>query len=245
MQRLTRIVEPLRLLLSWQQSEVSGSPYCAGGRRYIIGQLARSSITSNDVRLEYFLDSPDFKEAREKGFDGYPAFRIDQSVHTHDVMAAFARRVPSKARGDYAEYLSYWRISSEAGREMTPFALMGYTGGILPGDGFNLIHTFEEASPPCELIIEVAGVRHYSEAMQMAQARTLEGQQVELIAEPDNPYDAQAVCIKVADYQIGHVKRGQTGLFNRWLGKANFSAHVERVNGRQERPCVLLYVTVS
>jgi hypothetical protein len=245
MSLLTRIIEPNRLLLVWQESENSTAPYNAGGRRYIVGELTRESVTSNDIRLRYFTGEADFDAACSKGFDGYPAFKIQQEIHTHDVMAAFARRIPSKARGDFADYLGYWRISLDAGQNMSPFALLGYTGGVLPGDGFSLIHTFEEATPPCELVIEVAGVRHYPAAMQMIEAKTLEGRQVEFVREPSNAHDANAICLMVDGDQIGYIKKGQADFFTLWLGKANFSAHVERVNGRQEKPSILIFISVS
>ena len=245
MSLLTRIIEPHRLLLAWQESENSTAPYNAGGRRYIVGELTRETVASNDIRLRYFKGDAAFEMACSRGFEGYPAFNVKEEIHTHDVMAAFARRIPSKARGDFADYLEYWRIALDAGKEMTPFALLGYTGGVLPGDGFSLIHTFEDAPPPCELVIEVAGVRYYPHAMQMIETGTLLGKQVTLVQEPSNEHDANAVCMMVDGEQIGHVKRGQTDFFNRWLRRANFHVHIERVNGRQEKPSVLVFVSAN
>lgn len=241
MQLLTTIIEPQRLLLSWQKSEGNAAPYNAGGVRYIVGELTRESA-SGEIHLRYFLNQPAFAEAVACGFEGYPAFNTSQAVHTHDVMAAFSRRVPSKSRGDFAEYLDYWRISYDAGKEMTPFALLGYTGGILPGDGFNLIHTFEEAVPPCEFVIEAAGVRHYPHVMDMIERGTLQGSEVRFENESDSAHDPHAVKILLGDGLLGYVKRGQTTFFNQWLGRAQLHAHVERVNGRREKPCVLIYI---
>ncbi|TAE32399.1 MAG: hypothetical protein EAY65_06875 [Alphaproteobacteria bacterium] len=132
---LTHIIEPKRLLLTWQASQGES----CGGKRHVVAELCRENSNSSHITFRYNSDSSDYREAIAKGFQGYPAFSLQHQNHNHDVLAAFARRIPSRKRGDFLEYLSYWHISPQAGESMSDFALLGYTGAGLPSDGFNRI----------------------------------------------------------------------------------------------------------
>ena len=240
---LKHIIEPKQLLLTWQAPQGES----CGGKRCVVAELRRKNIESNHITFHYLSDTKDYKEAITKGFSGYPAFSLDKTEHNHDVLAAFARRIPSRKRGDFIEYLSYWNISAEAGKSMSDFALMGYTGAGLPSDGFNLIHTYEEATPPCELILEIAGFRHEIFAMQMLENGALHKDSVVTFRlEPENEHDSNAVAIYAAnDVKIGYVKTKQGIVFERYIDNSEISANIVQINGHEDKPVVLVYVKIA
>lgn len=244
MHLINNIIEPKRLLMVWQtldRSESAGQPQGGVGKRYVVGELRQAD---KGVVLRYFKDSQDFKDAKELGFEGYPAFDISKPEHTN-VMSALERRIPPRERSDFSEFLKYHRIAPGAAGSLSPFALLGYTGGKLPGDSFSFVHTFEEAPIPCELTVEVAGFRYYKGMDLLKQGNSLVDRPVQFKAEPENPYDSHAVAIYSDGEPIGHVNRAQTEAFNKWLQCCRIEGNVERVNGRLDRPSVLLYVKVE
>lgn len=237
---LKQIIEPERLLVVWQCLQ---DGHCRG-KRYIVGELRY--LDNKEIKLSYFSETEDFQKAKGFGFKGFSIFGIDTSCHTQNVMETLRRRILSRQRGDFNDFLQYYRITPEAGKEMSDFALLGYTGGNLPGDNFTFIHTFENASLPCELIIEVAGISHYMQDLENLE--NLENLSVYFEAEPNNIQDSNAVVIKTKDNRklIGYVNRAQTEIFNKWISNKNkVEAHIERINGTISRPSLLLYLTVS
>jgi hypothetical protein len=212
------------------------------GRRYIIGELER---IGDNVILHYFKNNQDFKDAIKLGFKGYSIFDINQDVHDLNIMSTLERRIPLSQRTDFDDFLRYHRIEPNVGRKMSEFALLGYTGGKLPGDAFSFVHTFEEANIPCELTIDVAGARHYKEYL--PPLGTLLGKQVSFQAEHENVQDPMAVAIKIRNVKlIGYVNRAQTATFNKWIANNyEIDGTIERINGTSDRPNILLYVKVD
>jgi len=235
---LQDIIEPKKLLIVWQTLyENVGS-----GKRYVVGELMKQA--NGNVLLRYFQNSQDFKDAVELGFKGYSIFDKDQAVHDSNVMATLERRIPPSERTDFDDFLRYHRIESNVGHKMSPFALLGYTGGKLPGDSFSFVHTFEEAPIPCELTIDVAGPRYYKNSLPALE--TLIGRPVIFRADPENSQDPEAIAIETLDGKpIGYVNRAQTATFNKWLQHQHIEGIVDRVNGTVDRPSILLYVKVT
>lgn len=239
MNLIQHIIEPNRLLIVWQSpQDGTGS-----GKRYVIGELKLDQ--SNNVLLRYFKMSKDFQEALKHEFKGFSIFDTKEENHTQNVMEMLNRRIPSRQRTDFPDFLKYYRIAPEIGSQMTDFALLGYTGAKLPGDGFSFVHTFENALAPCEIAIEVAGARHYSKKFE--NLNELVDTPVVFTAEPDNQEDLNAITITLKDTckKVGYINRAQTEIFHKWLENNNVNAHIERINGTPERPNILLYVKVT
>lgn len=240
---INNIIEPSRLLMIWQELDKINEVQT--GRRYIVGEILRDD---DQWILRYFSNRSDYKEALDLGFEGFSIFPIAQETHKNNVKAVLERRIPPRERGDFDDFLRYHRIEPKVGREIvSDFALLGYTGGKLPGDNLSFVHTFEDAVPPCEITIEVAGVRHYTKIDEL---RNLLGCSVRFIEEPDNQYDPEAIRIETKDTfkMIGYINRAQTETFHSWLSSSEnyeIKAVIERVNGTLSRPSVLLFVQVS
>jgi hypothetical protein len=232
---ITHIIEPAKLLLSWQ-----APPASPDRGRHIVGELRRRGP---DADLVYLVDSPEYAKAKDKGFPGeYPGFPAGRN-HA-GVLAAFMRRLPPRQRSDFDKFLEAIRI--RPGTRISDFALLGYAGGRLPGDDFYIIHPFDGAEPPFEFLLMVAGYRHYRqtvpyEALAPGMAARFEN-------EPDNIHDPDAVRIVipgVSDSTAGYVCRGLLPQFRRWLmAGLEVSAVVDRKNGMSEHPLVHLFVEV-
>lgn len=229
---IKHIIEPERLLLCWQARETKNRA------RYVVGQLIKRNSA---VTLHYSTDTEEFQSAVECGFIGYPAFPVSAgAVHTGRVLEAFTRRLPPRNRRDFSRYLELRGIPPDA--QISDFALLGYTGGKLPNDGFELVHTFEHAQSDFELVIEVAGFRHES---LIPADEIVEGESVEFVPEPDNQYDPEAIRIELRNTKIGYVDRGHNSLFHELLGRgAQVRGEIWRKNGSRERPLIYIFMSI-
>jgi hypothetical protein len=224
----------------WQTLQENLEYPSGTGKRYIIGELER---VDGNILLRYFANSQDFKDALNLGFKGFAIFDINQEVHGLNVMNTLERRIPSRQRADFDDFLIYHRINPEVRDRLSDFALLSYTGGKLPGDGFSFVHAFEEAPIPCELTIDVAGISHYKDALPPLE--TLIGSSVVFKPDPENFKDSEAIAIETLDGKlIGYVNRAQTATFNKWLQRHSIEGIIDRVSGTTDRPDILLYVKV-
>ncbi|PXX96309.1 HIRAN domain-containing protein [Halomonas sp. LBP4] len=231
---IEHLVEPRRLLLYWQARE---SKNCS---RYRVGQLVKRD---GQVVLQYDLDGSEMAEAREMGFQGYPAFPLKQAEHSHQVMDAFMRRLPPRSRRDFSRYLELRAIPAAA--EVSDFALLGYSGAKLPNDGFELVHPFDEPPEAFEMLLEVAGFRHDHES-EAAAGELREGSTVQFVAEPGNPFDSEAIRMENAGRKLGYVPRGHLDMLHRMLGQgARLEGVIFRINGTDNRPLVYVLTRIS
>ncbi len=234
MNRIEHIIEPERLWLIWQPGESNGK----SRRRHLVGEIVRSD---NNFTFRYLESAIDFESAKNLGFLGYPAFKLHTPEHNKGVLDAFLRRIPPRSRDDFEEYLERSRLPS--GFSGSDFALLGYTGAKLPGDGFELCADLAEANSPFEIILEIAGFRHSSE---IKKEDLVIGDPVEFVHDPLNAHDSNAIAIKINGKMLGFVGRQYANQFHRW-NERNLSVDgvIERINGTIERPLVYLFVTVK
>jgi hypothetical protein len=232
---LSHIVEPERLLLTWQPVDEQ-SPHRT---RRTVGEVLRADSDS-DMVFRYLRDIPDFAAAQASGFQGFPAFPIDGNEVSKGVHETFMRRLPPRKREDFAEFLAQHRLPSPFPYSDT--ALLGYTGARLPSDGFALVPQFPTDVMPCDYLMEVAGLRHvYSGSM----TDIHNGDVVSFQMEPLNPVDPDAIAVLHAGRAIGYVTRTMRSTFHAWLGSKKLLATVERQNGKPERPLIYLRISVT
>lgn len=233
MNRIQHLIEPRRLLLSWQR------PMAGKERRVrrIVGEIER---VDNGAVFRYLTGRPDFAEAQQEGFRGFPAFGLGKvDEFRSGVLEAFMRRLPPRKREDFAEYLAQYRLPEDFnGSDM---ALLAYTGAKLPGDGFELVPDLGSSDPPIELVLEVAGFRHQDVAV----AGLAVGDAVRFVPEPGNEHDPEAIAIHHnAHSRIGYVPRPYCRAMAGWLASHRIEATIDRLNGKPERPLVFLFVKV-
>ncbi|HEY7811435.1 MAG TPA: HIRAN domain-containing protein [Allosphingosinicella sp.] len=232
MQQISRIVEPNKLKLVWQS--VNGSDRT----KYVVGELVRAS---NCVALYYSYNTADFLAAQKAGFQGHPAFDFRQPVHHHNVLEIFIKRVPPRNRLDFHQFLSKHRLAHFP--SISDFALLGYSGARLPGDGFYLEIDFSLERPPLEFLMEVSGFRYY-QGMHV-QMETLQGLPVQLLPEPHNPMDPNAVQLYAGAVKLGYVPRPQAASIRAWMPYHAISASIERIEGAPLRPQVYLFIRIA
>jgi hypothetical protein len=256
MRYIEHIVEPDRLLLSWQSS-IPGE----NRLRMFVAELIRNG--NDDANLVYLKESEDFLRAQSLGFEKYTGFDTEKEVH-ENVLGSFMKRLPPRTRGDFGRFLEALRIKPDAKAEISDFALLGYSGAKLPDDDFTVIHPFENASTPFELMLPVQGYRYYKD--QLPFAALTKNMQAEFEAEPENPKDPEAIKIIINGVRAGYVSRGLTGSFHKWIQSGlkisacrgltgsfhkwiqsglKISAYVERINGTEQIPEIYLYVLVK
>ncbi|AXY41790.1 MULTISPECIES: HIRAN domain-containing protein [Halomonas] len=227
---IEHLVEPQRLLLFWQARESKKRS------RYRVGQLV---MKGGQVVLQYD-HGPEMTEAKQMGFEGYPAFPLKQVEHSHQVMEAFKRRLPPRSRGDFSRYLELRAIPADA--EISDFALLGYSGAKLPNDGFELVHPFDDPPEAFEVLVEVAGFRHEAE---LDASDLSKGEPVQFVPEPENQVDAHAIRMESAGRKLGYVPRGHLDMLHRMLDRgAALDGEVFRINGSPERPLVYVLTRI-
>ncbi len=227
MRTINRIIEPTRLLLTWQPT--------TGGTRYIVGQIDRQQ--GDTYVFTYHFDSDDYALAKEKGFTGHPAFNLKYEEHTNNVLDPFVRRLPPRKRKDFAEYLAQHLLQYPF--EGSDFALLGYTGAKSPGDGFCLVLDPEIFNGEGEFIFEVAGTR-YQEGLDLS--KVMIGDLVELVPEADNHVDPHAIAVVHQSGRLGYINKVLCKALKEKIVKHKVSAFVAKKNGTKERPLVYLIV---
>ncbi len=225
-------IEPSRLKVIWQAVNSSVRT------KFVVGELIRSD---DKVSLTYFRLWPDFTQAQSLGFQGHPAFSINTPVHHHNVLEVLSRRLPPRHRADFATYLAKHRLQQVA--HLSNFALLGYTGGHLPGDGFSFAIDFLHENLPHQFLMELAGFRYYA-GMQV-EISSIIGQYVHFQAEDNNPHDPFAVQIFLHGMLIGYVPRYYSLTFRYWLENFNVLGAIERIDGTLTKPQVHCMMHIS
>ena len=229
--RITHLQNPTRLCLAWGER---------GRKRYPVGELTCGE--GDTVTLRYFPDTPEFDEAKERGFLPIPAFRDENRDHSVNVMDYFMSRITSRERGDFDLYLETLGIDPSDKGGISDFALLGYGEGRLPGDGYHVINPYDEATPPLEFVTEVADLAHG----EFSDERISVGEKVDLLPEPENEADENAVRMEIDGRKIGYVNRIQAPAVRRWMDQGcALSGSVFRTNGLPSGPRVFVFLEVS
>lgn len=235
MSPLHNLVEPSRLLLTWQPSD-EGAPVRT---RRVVGEITPAHGTVPAV-FRYLKGTDDFNAAEAAGFKGFPAFRVDEAETRHGVLESLMRRLPPRNREDFTEYLQLHGLSAPF--KLSDVALLGYTGARLPSDGFALVPEFPEDARPCDYVMEVAGTRH---VMQGPLSDLRVGDPVSIQPDPDNPVESDALVVLHEGQRIGFVNRALKGMFRRWMQSGRMTVTIERQNGKPKRPLIFVRVSVA
>jgi hypothetical protein len=231
---LTHIIEPRRLLLTWQPADLNAP----SRTRRVVGEIFIDS--DGQAIFRYLYDTPDYVEAVNAGFQGFPAFGDKQGEIRQGVIETLMRRLPPRNREDFSDYLAQHRLPFPF--NYSNLALLGYTGARLPSDGFALVPDFPLNAAPCDLLIEVAGLRHvYLDGLKNIHI----GDAVTFEIEDNNPVDAGAVAVIHQGNRIGYINRVLKDTFSTWLQSRQVEATVDRLNGKPERPLVYVWVSVT
>lgn len=231
---LRYIVEPEKLTMTWMPSDESGKLRM----RRAVAEIYRDCDEPDLWHFRYLHGTREMDDAIAAGFLGHPAFKRSVEKHSLGVRETLLRRLPSRQREDFAEFLAMHRLPVPF--NASDMALIGYTGAKLPSDGFAFVPVFPSTSEPCEYILEVAGMRHVYKG-HVDSIRV--GDYVEFAKEPTNSFDADAIQIRHNNMHLGYVNRAFLHCFNAWLERGDVVGWIERKNGTADRP--LIYVRVA
>ena len=234
--QIEHIVEPRRLLLTWQSLD-DAKPRT----RFAVGELESGSpptFTYFSEEKFLHLNGRSLADIRSLGYAQYPAFKPSKPRHVDGVLDAFLRRLPPRNRTDFDKYISHFRISRST--EFSDFALLGITEAKLPADGFALVDPLDDTASPRELMVEVVGHRYYRGNL----IGTL-GEPVELIPEPNNQWDPHAITILVRGQTVGYINRFQCSAFRQWIVERRVTAVIERMNGTIDHPRLYIFAKIS
>jgi hypothetical protein len=234
------IVEPKMLYLAWQAPDHLHDRF-----RWAVGVVSRRNGAMSlrylrDQEFASFNQGRAMKEAINLGYQGHAAFSLKREVHTEGVEEALMRRMPPRSRPDFTDYKVQFRLPSQI--ILSDFSLLGSTEAKVPNDGFSLVDPLDPSASMVDLMIEIAGHRYY------AKETSLDGKvgsAVEILPEPENPKDPNAVQILLGDKKIGNINRLQCKTFLSWLANRSVTAEIERLNGSVEKPRAFIFVRVS
>jgi hypothetical protein len=207
-------------------------------------------ITSHgDVwALRYYKDEAEFRnlndgkqvrDATALGYSGFPAFALEQECHRIGVADVFMRRLPPRSRSDFEAYKA--RFCLHPGLDLSDFALLAHTEAKLPSDGFSVVDPLDGSNAPRDLMLEIAGFRYY--AKDITKPLAVEDD-AEILIEPGNKHDKDAVQICVRGEKVGNINRLQTHAFHRWLAGYSVEALIERLNGSADHPRAFTFIKV-
>ncbi|HGJ5918103.1 HIRAN domain-containing protein [Arsenophonus nasoniae] len=231
MRTIKNFFEPSTLFLTWQP--------LSGGSRYVVARIDKKK---NSYTFTYCPDSSDYKQALEKGFKGYPAFRISSCEHKNNVLEPFISRLPPRKRKDFGDYLEQHFLPRDYSG--SDFTLLAYTGAKSPADGFSLVIDPKVIeSQHGELLLEVAGTRYQTN---IDLSKVSIGDSVTLVPEPENPEDKNAIMVLHEEAGcLGYINKVLCKSILKKLTKNKITAFVARTNGTPERPLIYILLEVD
>ena len=173
------------------------------------------------------------------GFRGYPAFKLTWGTEFSGplVFNAFSRRIPSHNRPDYVNFVESFRVPSS--REASLAELLSITSGRQLGDGFSFVDPLCDLPSEVDIMLEIAGCRHYRDAV----SRLVVGDEVHLNAEPESDHDRFALQVVSKNGLVGYVNRLQSKALSGAIHNSTYIGEIVRKNGTPERP--RLYAAIS
>ena len=226
------IASPLqtrRALLTWQR------PLGYGGSR---DRFAVGEFVQHEDGVSFRALPGGIADARAQGFEGYPGLATEDG---DEAVRVLLRRLPPRGRGDFGEYLEGFGLAADA--PLTDLSLLAYTGArvISESDGFGVTETFDGFERPFRYPFEVAGYRHYREALPPLET----GQPLHVIPDDDNPRDADAVQVVTERGECaGYINRYQAPQVRDWLRSAPVALRVFRLGTRPAYPRLFVMADV-
>lgn len=167
------------------------------GARLVVGTVSRDADT-----FLFRYDGVDLALARQSGFQGYPGLPVEpDTTYNGRAMDAFRSRLPQPKRPDRERLLGLWGVTPD---ETDPFILLGATGGRLVTDAFEFLPVVRPTAGTW-FLTPVAGFRYYADSEDLRKLPT--GACFDLVPEPGNLHDPQAVRLDFEGRQVGYLRK--------------------------------------
>lgn len=239
---IKQIPDTGKLVVVWQKPSADGG--AEAGERFVVGEI----LYNNEFEQINYYDNEDIKKARELGFSELYVFSEKEGMElkNNEISRALARRVISKDRGDFEQYLQFYVISPSIKDELNIMTLLSSTGrGKNHGDGYSFFPDVQNASLPFQTTFEIAGYRHSDGMKEFADKLALQEQKVVLKTEETNQHDKNAIKIFLNDVAMGYVPKGLNHGLHKFVTENKVEAFIARVNGTIDRPNLIVLAKVS
>lgn len=158
--------------------------------RYKVGIL-----TYDGKRYFFEYTNPELDNASETGFTYFPGFSRKEKYTSDELFPSIKDRLPNPSRPDYLDMLNEYDLSGDA----SDWDILTATKGRLVTDDYEFVRPFTEK----KVEFDVAGTRHREDYAQFKDILST-NDKVELVPEPTNEFDKNAikVCLADADHQV-------------------------------------------
>ena len=218
------------LYLSWMK------PFDKEQRRdrRIVGVFFKEG---SDYLFKYHSFNGSLEKAIEDGFIGYPAFPMNEvGKEFSNALEIFSRRLPDRSRADFSMLKQAYALDENV--EYSDYELLSHLSGRVASDEFELITPFDGIAAGSKLLIEVTAVRRYVENVEGLAV----GELVNLVHEPDNPFDKNAIKILRSNgNQIGYINRIQNQNVLSAIASLDTTSEIYRINGNSFHPRVFIF----
>jgi len=206
------------VFLAWQDSREEFRNW------YPVGRL---SFDGNAYQFTYTKGA---EVAANVGFRAVQPFEDFNGIYESKALfPLFSNRIISPSRKDFAEFISWLNLKSE---KPEPLAILARSGGAKPTDTFQVFACPEkDEQGQYNLSFFVHGIRHVSGAVDVLD-QLHEGEELELVPEPENKYDQWAVKVANKDQMIGYCPRFVNRDLQRLISNddACIKARIEKIN---------------
>jgi len=178
------------ILVYWQDPEKR--------QRHKVGIITRENKESYT-----FSYSEEAARLRNEGFEEIFPFTDMNLVYRSDrLFSAFTCRLPEKRRPDIQKVLDKYNIL-----EYDEFDLLRKSGGRSPLDTLEFIEPIDITQRPIERTFYVSGVRHCDlcNGKKCALTDIKLGDQIDVVREPENKFDKNAVVLLFDNCKLGYV----------------------------------------
>lgn len=241
MKLISNIMKPEKLLITWQAIDPSNNQ-CAG-KRFVVGEVRAEN---GEWVLEYYNNEDTAEAQRDFQFKGMTAHPYEAGkIYNNNIEHILSKRIASPSRADYADYLRSYRIPPEMAGELSTMQVLAYTGGELTGDGFVFFPDLENMQPPFDLVMVIAGFRHW-DGMNIDPIMELMDKEVRFALEPNNAKDHFAIEVFTGETKLGYLPRGYNQYFAQHaLDSYNITACITKINGTIERPKISVLAEIK
>lgn len=219
------------LILTWQSNVNKNS-------RFSVGTIKK--LSEDQFEFSYNVNSEQFSDAIQEGFQGYPAFKISDGTYSNGVMSTFMKRIPPRSRKDFKKYLANHHLPNDF--HGSDYELISHTGIQLPSDGFDVIPELSQATIPFDYMMEVAGTRYCISYHDFEKLRI--GSEITFEREPSNEWDCNATGMYCEGKKIGYLNRLLCMSMIDLLESKTVECVLAKKSGTVERPLIFALIKV-
>ena len=211
---ISHFSEPSRLLLAWRGTRSKRRTHALRCRQAIAQRKRCHAALSERARG---------RKAQEARVSGISSLQVRSARTSARRACGLSSPIAATSPAGFDAYKAQFRLKPDLG--LTDFALLAYTGARLPSDGFSVVDKLEDVRAPSELVLEIVGHRHWVTKLK---SPLHIGEALDLLPEPENPVDKNAVVMKARGNVVGYVNRLQTAAFQKWLREGSVEATLDR-----------------